>query len=103
METAILKLTVYGPLGIISVVLMYACVVLYRSEKNCTKECAERIETLQENHREQIRELTTAHKTEMSELVTRHITKAETWVEKGNELATNLNHVLDSIARKRMG
>jgi PHP family Zn ribbon phosphoesterase len=95
------KLLVYGPLGIICVVLLYAVIALFKAKEKQAKEAAAALEKLRKEYQDEINSLIETHKEEQNTLMQRHISKAETWVEKGNELANNLQAVLDSIIRRR--
>lgn len=72
------QLLVNGPLGLVCLILLYAVRHLYKAL---------------ENERAQ-------HREEIKALMERHIGKAETWVEKGHELANSLNSVLTSLAKR---
>ena len=108
METQIAPaLVYYGPLGLLCLILMYAVIALYRSKDALqkakdaqAKQYDERIDRLVTAHREEVQRNAEACKAETQQLMQRHITKAETWVEKGNELAVNLHAVLDSIVKR---
>jgi len=90
MEAVATKLIVYGPLGIFCFLLMLAVIYLYREkEKQSTQ------------HQLDTKQLTESYKEELNALMQRHIAKAETWVDKGNELATNLHAVLESFTRRQ--
>lgn len=84
------QLVVYGPLGVLCVVLLFALFHLYRQKEKLTTDYQNEIRKLQEDHRAEIKIL-----------MERHIAKAETWVEKGNELAAKLQAVLESILKNQ--
>ena len=69
----------YGALGVICIAEALAIAQLYRAKEAAARE-----------FREQMRVMTE-----------RHITKAETYAEKGNEIATKLNAALEAIAKRR--
>lgn len=79
-------LFLYGPLGILCLVLLRGVIVLYKAKERQAKEFQEKIAELQK-----------AHQDEMTAMVQRHIGKAETWVEKGNELASNLTGLVKNL------
>ena len=89
METVAAQLILYGPLGIMTLILLYAVIALYRAKERQAKE-----------HQEALKALNDQHQRELSELMHRHVEKAEIWVEKGHELASNLQRVLESLLRK---
>ena len=97
MEQLAPKLFVYGPLGIICVILLYAVIKLYQAKEKLALDKDAALEK-KDDALEKIR---VEHRTEMQALVDRHIAKAEKWVEKGNELATNLHAVLESIVKRK--
>lgn len=71
------QLLAHGPLGLLCLLLLYAVVHLYKKQ----------------------REMEEKYRADLNALVDRYVAKAETWVEKGTELASNLNKVLESITR----
>lgn len=99
METVAPSLIVYGPLGIITLVLLYAVVALYKSKEAAQKEHRTTLEKLHKDYQARESAVAAAHKREMDDLMTRHITKAESWVEKGTDLANNLKGVLESLSQ----
>ena len=90
METVATKLVVYGPLGIFCFILIAAVVYLYRAKEKQSSQFQAEIKQINETHKE-----------ELNSLMQRHIGKAETWVDKGNELATSLRAVLESIVKRQ--
>lgn len=86
----IMKLVSEGALGAVCVVLILALVALYKAKEKAQHEYASEVKNLHIQHDK-----------EMQELMERHIQYAEAWVENGNQLAQNLNTVLESITRKR--
>jgi hypothetical protein len=102
-EAVVPKLLVYGPLGIINVVLLYAVIALYRAKEAQSKACEIAKEELRKEYQEEARKLVALHKQEQDALMERHISKAETWVEKGNELANNLHKVLEALSKRKGG
>lgn len=77
METLATQLYVYGPLGILCVMLAYGVVHLYRKNQELNEK--------------------------ILDLVEKHAEKAEGWVEKGTALATNAQSVLQAIVNRPQG
>ena len=73
------RLLEQGVLGSVCVLLIVALVFIWRAKEKADAE----------------------HKIEIKALMERHIAKAEEWVEKSQLLATDLNRVLDTIAKGR--
>lgn len=73
------RLLLYGPLGIICIILLLAVIYLQR-----------RNEKQEERHR-----------LEMNTLMERHMTKAETFVTKIHELGDRQASVLESLVKRR--
>jgi hypothetical protein len=106
------KLLAYGPLGIISVILIFALISLFkiREKGNDAHQLAmkelrdlfdKEMAKLRDEHNEQLNELRDRHDAEMKVLQERHITKAENWNEKWTELSNKLHTVLESLVRQR--
>jgi len=114
-------LIVYGPLGLLALIAIYAAIRLYRDRENDRKEFAkalqadrekcdkERIERQQEFDRALQAERDKSDKDrleraeEHSKLEERHITKAETMNEKYYDLAKGIHQVLDSVVKRKGG
>ena len=93
METTIAKaFLVYGPLGLICVIMLLIAWRLYRD-----------LMTERTRHTGEMNAERERHAQEMRELEERYITKAETWMEKTHELAKSINQVLDSVSRHYEG
>jgi hypothetical protein len=84
------QLVVYGPLGVLCVILIFALLGLYRAKEKMSTDYQVQITKLQDQHRD-----------EMRTMMERHIVKAETWNEKWSELSTKLYAVLDSLVKRR--
>jgi predicted transcriptional regulator len=92
-ETALAKaFLVYGPLGLICIIMLLIAWRLYRD-----------LTTERASHTKEMNTERERHAQEMRELEERYITKAETWMDKNHELAKSINQVLDSVSRRYEG
>lgn len=90
METAVAKaFLVYGPLGLICLIMLY---IAFRLYKDLTAE--------RERHTKEMNAERERHAQEMRELEERYVTKAETWMDKNHELAKSINQVLESVSKR---
>lgn len=95
-DRAVGELFLYGPLGIMCVVLLYACWHLYKARDEVYKEKDQQAK----DFHAQIRTLQDQHREEMDELLTRHVSYVEAQNAKGNAFASEVKGLLDSLARK---
>lgn len=101
MEVVVPKLLIYGPLGVICVILLFGLIALFKAKEKQSKDDEDARENLRREYQAKEREMVAKHQEEMNVMMQRHITKAENWVEKGNDLATTLNKTLESLVRNR--
>jgi hypothetical protein len=80
---------VYGPLGIVCIMLITALISVYNAKEKQSADFQSQIAKLQSDHRN-----------ELSALVERHIAKAEAWNDRWSDIAGKLHTVLEGVLRK---
>jgi len=83
------QLFLHGPLGILCVVLLGACVYLYLNKDKREREYQAEIRQLQEAHRE-----------ELKVMMERHIAKSDSWNDKYSQMAGQFNAVVESLEKR---
>lgn len=83
------KLIVYGPLGIITLLMIIVTIQLYRDREADRKA-----------HTAQLAAERAEHTAQMKVMEDKYVTKAESWMQKYHDLADAQNKVLDSLTRR---
>lgn len=85
-----------GLLGVAILVLVGVVIFLFKRSERQADRLTSALEAKEKENAAKIKELDE----QIEALVQRHIGKAETWVDKGQELASKLNGFLETIARE---
>lgn len=83
------QLFLYGPLGVICVILLGGCVYLYLQKDKREREYQAEIRQLQDRHRD-----------ELKIMMERHIAKSETWNDKYSQMVGQMQAVVESLEKR---
>jgi len=92
-------LKVYGPLGVMTLLSVLACIKLYRDREKERKHSEDRLSAERENFASREKKL----QDELKTLEERYVTKAESWMSKYEDFAKAATQVVDAAMRRYRG
>lgn len=93
-------LTVYGPLGTLALVGLYAAAKMFYVLQAERQEYDQRLDQLNTAHREELQKIGGEHKAEMQAMIERYIRTTTSQVEQYHTLADKISAVLASLTHR---